>query len=242
MSVEGPSQPNSVSHEPQELETLRTENARLEAALAEAQRWGQWLEAELHHRLRNTLAIVHSVVRRTALTSDSVEDYAMHLEGRVGAIGRGQTLARRGAEARGIDLDALIAEELLAHGAHEGEQLTLAGPPIRLRGAATASLGLAFHELAVNAVKYGALSTPEGRIAVRWHVMGGRLLRLDWVETCPTTAPASPDRRGFGTELIERTLAYELGAESRLTFTGQGLRCTLELPLTDEVSPMEDPA
>ena len=90
------------------------------------------LLAELQHRVRNTLAVVRSIARRTGETSESVEDYAMHLDGRLDALARTQALVTRDPQA-GIDLEYLVAEELLAHAAHEGEQVTIAGPPIRLK-------------------------------------------------------------------------------------------------------------
>lgn len=200
--------------------------------------------AELQHRIRNTLALVRSVVRRTAASSETVEDYAMHLDGRLGAIARLQDMSLWGQDGKGIDLAYLLAEELLAHGAREGEQVTLTGPPIELRNRAGALLGLAFHELAVNAVKFGALSGSPGQVAVDWRVedmapnaTDAGSLWLQWKETLASSTAPAPQRRGFGTELIEGMLAYELGAAARLELLAEGARCTIALPLTADVAP-----
>jgi two-component system, chemotaxis family, CheB/CheR fusion protein len=226
-----------------ELEGLRGENARLKAALAEAERRNTLLRAELRHQVRNALAIVESVVRRTARTSDTLEYYTTHLEGRLAAIRRSQRMASLSAGEGGIGLEFLLAEELLVHGAHEGQQISLSGPAVQLRGEAAASLGLAFHELAVYSLTYGALSSPDGRIAITWGLEpgdsgrepAGGFLRLDWVETGGLAPADRPKREGFGTELIERMLAYQLGGEASLNFAPRGLHCTISLRLTEHL-------
>lgn len=196
------------------------------------------LLAELQHRVRNVMAVVRSIARRTGETSETLEDYAMHLDGRLDALGRAQALVTRD-PAAGVDLEYLIAEELLAHAAHDGEQVRLGGPQVRLKAKAAETMGLAMHELATNAVKYGALSREGGRIAVTWAVEEGRgapLLRFRWAESGVSDAVAGPRRRGFGTELIERTLRYELGATAAIDFAAEGLRCTIDLPLTERIA------
>ncbi|HVL72914.1 MAG TPA: sensor histidine kinase, partial [Beijerinckiaceae bacterium] len=112
-------------------------------------------------------------------------------------------------------------------------------PKVRLRPKAAEMLGLAMHELATNAVKYGALAADGGRIAVNWTIEDGDkapLLRLIWTETGAVLDGGPPTRRGFGTELLERTLAYELDAATDLAFQDGGLRCTVAVPLTDRIA------
>jgi two-component system, chemotaxis family, CheB/CheR fusion protein len=195
-------------------------------------------EAELRDRIATMFAFMNSVVRRSAESAETVEDYAMHLEGRLSAIARGQDIDLRGRHQKGVDLDYLLAEELLAHGAKEGQQLALAGPSIELRHGAASLLGLALHELAVNAVKFGGLSRPTGHIAVRWWVDhdGDDSLRLQWHEAIGAAMPAATRRSGFGTDLIERTLAHELGAEGSLTFGEDWLQCDIEVPMSADVA------
>ena len=161
----------------------------------------------------------------------------MHLDGRLNAFARTQALVTRDPEA-GVDLEYLVGEELLAYRVNEDEKVRISGPPIRLTPRAAETFGLAIHELVTNAVKYGALSKPAGRLAVSWQAAGDRdapKLRFVWRETGGPALESPPTRRGFGTELLERTLAFELKGETVLEFARDGLICTIELPLTDRL-------
>jgi two-component system CheB/CheR fusion protein len=209
---------------------------RTEARAAEERR--RVLLGELQHRVRNTLAVVRSIARRTSQTSETVEDYAMHLDGRLNSFARVQSGVTRDPSA-GLDLAMLVADELLGCGAHEGKQLTLGGPNMRLQPKAAETLGLAIHELATNAIKYGALTSPDGHIDISWAIAGqssGPVLQFAWVESGVSLDPAAPRRRGFGTDLLERTLTYELKAETRLEFRPDGFRCSVVIPLTERVA------
>lgn len=187
---------------------------------------------ELQHRVRNLIAIVRSIAARTAATSASVEDLAMHLDGRLNALARTQMVLTRAPQS-GIDLEAVIREELLAQAARE-LQLDIEGPDVSLSAKAAEVLTLAIHELATNAVKYGALSEPEGRVRVRWsltHRLAEPWLDLTWHESGVRMASAAPRRRGFGTELVETRVPYELHGSGVLDFRPGGLRCRLSFPL-----------
>jgi PAS domain S-box-containing protein len=200
----------------------------------------RFLLSELQHRVRNILAIVRSVVHRTVRTTDTVEDYMMHLDGRLNALARTQVLATRSPFV-GIDLAFLVAEELLSYAAQEDEQVSIEGPDLRLQPRAAETLGLAIHELATNAVKYGALSNPAGHIRVSWRIEpeprtdGSAHLLFEWTETGSQNVAAPPWRRGFGTELLERTLPFDLDAETVLTPAPDGLCWRIALPLTDRI-------
>lgn len=231
---------------------LEAENARLRRALAEAECRRGRMSQEVQHGVRNMLAVVRSIARRTAQTSETAEDYALHLDGRLDALARAHAMLARD-PGGGVRLDVLLAEELLAHTAHEGDRVCLCGPVVRLRGKAAEVFALAAHELAVNAVKYGALRAPQGCLTVTWRVEAeaieparagegrsdrgpaGGVLRLEWRETGVALADVPPRRGGFGTEMIERTLAYELGAVASLGFGPDGACCTVVLPLTASV-------
>ena len=162
----------------------------------------QWREAtlptaviELRHQLRNTLGVIRSIARRTARTSGSVEEYAAHLESRLDAVARVQSALIN--HTQGTDLGQLIADELLAHAAREGNRLRIAGPAVRLQPKAAEILGLAVHELALNAVKFGSLSGLDGHLTVDW-TMDDRTLDLIWREGGLRFDPTRPRRRGFG--------------------------------------------
>jgi two-component system, chemotaxis family, CheB/CheR fusion protein len=207
-----------------DLARLEAESAKLRAQLAATQ-----------HRVRNTLAVIRSIARRSAETSENVEEYAAHLDGRIGAFARIQGALLQDPDA-GLTLDALVSNALLSVLAREGERWTLDGPAVTLKPKTAELMGLALHELATNAVKFGALSWPRGRIAVRWRLEeragtdGEPRLALTWTETGAPEPPVAA-RRGFSTELLENTLAYELGAEATLDFTPEGVICRIALPL-----------
>ena len=211
---------------------LRIVEERAEFLQRKAEERQRLLLAELQHRVRNTLGVVRSIARRSALTSSTVEEYASHLDGRLSAFARSQAFVTRDPEA-GVDLEYLVAEELLAYHAREGEQVQVSGPSIRLQPKPAETLVLALHELATNAVKYGALAKPEGRIAVTWQIdrTGGTpQLVFEWVEKNGPKID-KPARRGFGSELLEQTLAFELKARTTLSFDPGGLHCKIVIPL-----------
>jgi two-component system CheB/CheR fusion protein len=195
----------------------------------------QVLLHELQHRVRNILAVVRSVAQRTSRSADSVETYSHVLTGRINAMARTHNVLTSSPEAT-LDLHKLIRSELEATSSEVDKQLSITGPEITLAGKAAESLGLAMHELATNAVKYGALSTGNGHISVNWAIDGSRqkpALVLTWRESKVDITP--PIRRGFGSELIERVVPYDFGGTGKLEFTADGLLCVLNLPLSADV-------
>ena len=185
--------------------------------------------AELHRRICDVLALTRLVTRRALKIGAEAEEFALHLEGRLDAIARAQLAVARD-PGLGVELEDLIAEELLAHAASPGDRVNVYGPAVVLRPEVAGLLGLALHELASNAVKYGALSAPAGRLDVTWRVWGG-VLRLEWREAGVPLAHVAAPRGGFGTELIEHILARELDASASFGFGPDGVQCTIALPL-----------
>jgi two-component system CheB/CheR fusion protein len=204
-------------------------------AMARAEERQRLLLGELQHRVRNTLGVVRSIARRSAQTSSTVEEYAAHLDGRLNAFARTQAMVTRDPDG-GVDLEYLIAEELLAYNAREGEQVRISGPAIRLQPKPAESFALAIHELATNAVKYGALSQPSGNIDIAWRIQeaSAPVLVFEWRERGgPKVQP--PQRKGFGTEMLERTLAFEFKARTSLQFAPSGIQCTIVIPLSRRI-------
>jgi PAS domain S-box-containing protein len=191
----------------------------------------QRLTHELQHRVRNSMAVIRSITRRTALLAESVEDMAAHLYGRIDAFARVQAMVTRG-DSDGIDLYEIISDELLVHAMQDGEQVSLTGPVVLVRPKTAELIALAMHEMLTNAVKFGVLGIAGGTIAVRWEV-GPVEFRLYWVER---GAPPPPPRRdGFGTELLERTLPYELNAQTKRDFRSDGIDIEIMLPVADNL-------
>lgn len=191
------------------------------------------LLAELQHRVRNTLAIIRSIARRTGETAETVADFASHFEGRLNAFARTQTRLARDPGA-GIDLEFIIAEELTACAAREGARVKIGGPKVALKPKAAETLTLAIHELATNSVKYGALSGGGGAVSATWSIARDAQppqLTLRWSETGVVADPERPVRDGFGTELLVRTLPYELDATVHLDIGPTGVVCEIALPL-----------
>jgi len=197
---------------------------------------------ELQHRVRNIMGVIRSLANRTADGPADVEDYRQRLEGRLLALARVQTLLTREANAGG-SLRHLLETEVHAQAHHPG-QLEVVGTDIVVSPKAVEVLTLAFHELATNALKYGALSVPDGLVSVTWRTIekaGAPWLVLDWTETRAPSRPPSL-RRGFGSELIEARIPYELRGKGRVTITSEGARCHLEFPLNGAESILETDA
>jgi two-component system, chemotaxis family, CheB/CheR fusion protein len=186
------------------------------------------LIGELQHRTRNLLAVVQSLVVQTLGKGGSIEGFTTRLQ----ALGRVQGLIGEALEEH-IDLGDVVRAELHAVGAPD-KKLSISGPPVALGFELVQTLGLVLHELATNALKYGALKEPHGRLGVSWTVRSDQdvdTLSLEWQESGVPNLTA-PSRRGFGSELIEKAMRYTLQAKTELNFGGDGVVCRIELPTT----------
>ena len=185
------------------------------------------LAREVDHRAKNVLAVVQAMLRLTP--KDDAATYARTVEGRVSALARAQTLL---AEDRwsGADMRALVQGELAIFLA--GQRAELDGPPVIVPAGAAQPIAMALHELAMNAVKHGALSVPEGRVSVSWTLNSASgTLRLRWAEAGGPAVAGLPDRRGFGMRVLEGTVRGQLGGTISLGWEATGLVCEAELPL-----------
>ncbi|MEO1968398.1 MAG: HWE histidine kinase domain-containing protein [Sphingomonadaceae bacterium] len=197
------------------------------------------LLAELQHRVRNILAMVRSMVRQTSSTYEYLEEFTAHLVGRLDAMARTQVLLTRSADSQ-VHLEHLVHVELDAHLADEA-RVEVKGPNVRLSSKAAEVLTLALHELATNSIKYGALAEPGGALSVTWAVApldGENWLQLEWQEQSMQTI-CQGDKSGFGTELIEQRVPYELHGEGTLYVTASGVRAEIAFPLIDGTSVFE---
>ncbi|AWN46848.1 histidine kinase [Methylobacterium terrae] len=189
------------------------------------------LMQEMAHRVKNTLALVQAVAAQTLRNATSLEAAMEAFNGRLMALSDAHDVLIRGAWAE-ADLAAVVAGAMAPHLDAVAGRFAAAGPPVSLGPRAVLTLSLMLHELATNAGKYGALSSPAGRVAVTWVLAGddGGVLRLCWQESGgPPVAP--PRREGFGSRLIARSLVHSFGGRVSLRFPPEGAVMELEAPL-----------
>jgi PAS domain S-box-containing protein len=192
---------------------------------------------ELNHRVKNTLAVIQSIAQQTFRGDAAAPDARQAFESRLTALAAAHDLLTgRNWEAASL-LDVIDRAGI---GCGVGnERITIQGEDIELAPRTAVSISMALHELCTNAVKYGALSNEEGRVTVAWTLAGeagGRRLSLRWSEQGGPPVPP-PARRGFGSRMIERGLAAELGGTAELLFRPEGVVCRVEAPLPEPDSP-----
>ena len=188
--------------------------------------------AELDHRVRNTLAVVQSLLRLSAKEGQSKEDFVPSAIGRIDALAAAHGILTQ-TQWRGGSLRQLISDELRAYMSRDSNRVVVDGADVLLSPKPAISVALVLHELATNAVKYGALSTPEGRVRISLTANEqGPTPRLIivWLEAGGPSV-AKPTREGFGTKLIRSSLTSEFGASVTLEFSPEGAMCTVILPL-----------
>ena len=192
------------------------------------------LMAELDHRVKNILMVISSLVAQSLKATPQPEVFGETIEGRIQALSRVHALLnqRRSNQA---PLQDVVEGELAAYRSDGKERVVIDGVSVNLTPRATQSVAMALHELATNAAKYGALSTPDGTVHVSWRIANSTdapTVTIDWHESGGPRIK-SPSRRGFGSDLIERIVSYELEAKVHRDFAPTGLRCRIEFPLRD---------
>jgi two-component sensor histidine kinase len=187
---------------------------------------------ELNHRVKNTLATVQSLALQTQRQSEAEPATGDAFMERLHALARVHDLLSEAAW-EGASLHEVVGQTLAPY-VEDVARITVSGPAVRLVPNAAVTLNMAFHELATNAVKYGALSTPAGRVDIAWGTDGADIV-MDWRER-DGPAVAQPTRRGFGSRLIEQGLARELGSEATLAYPPEGLHCRIRVPLSGKLS------
>lgn len=224
---------------PTAVAEIRDIGAALDAAASELSRRDgarRLLVDELNHRVKNTLATVQSFALQSFRGLDGAAGRQREaFEGRLLALSAAHNILTRESWA-GADLRTVI-HEVLRPFEGGGTRFSLSGPELRLQPRVALALGMVLHELCTNAAKHGALSVPEGRVALAWEAgapeNGVRCLRLTWAESGgPPVVP--PARRGFGSRLIERGLAAELGGGARIGFPPGGVTCEVTACVADE--------
>ncbi|THD61550.1 HWE histidine kinase domain-containing protein [Phenylobacterium sp.] len=190
---------------------------------------------ELNHRVKNSLATVQAIAAQSLRGPNIPAEARERFMARLVALARANDVLV--AETwTGASLASVAAQMANPHG--DAERFTIEGPEVHLAPQTATAMALGLHELATNAAKYGALSTPEGRVSLTWSLEGegaGRRLKLTWRESGgPPVGPPGPP--GFGSRLIERGLASELKANVRLVYAPTGVVFSLAAPLSDSVA------
>lgn len=192
------------------------------------------LNQELNHRVKNILAVIQSLVGRKPKEGETLANYADALRGRIQALAFAHDQVIR--DDQGGLLGDLLGAELGPY-AGDGKPIRLDGPALALDGRAFSVLALVFHEMATNAAKYGALSQPGGHLSVEWRIDGEGNCRIRWTES-GLQGVTPPARAGFGSALIEQSLPFDLGGESRIDYRPQGIEAAFMLP-ADFVRPAD---
>ncbi len=193
---------------------------------------------EVQHRVKNLLAIIQVIARQTLARPD-VSPEVQAFEGRINAIIATNAHLLKQDDHSAV-LEDLVRDAISPFIGGNSELVTAQGPTIGLRPKAASALGMALHELATNAVKYGALSTPEGRISVDWRA-GDTTFEMDWVEQGGPPA-VEPEQTGFGTVLICRVLQAETGGTVSMEFGDHGFAFHLIAPLENLGAQIDEPA
>nr|WP_281381348.1 PAS domain S-box protein [Microvirga lupini] len=190
------------------------------------------LVRELHHRVRNTLAVVQALASATARTATNMRDFNRSFSSRVAALAKTQTLLTEDYW-QTAPLREMLQCELQPFWGSRHERFRLEGPEVNLSADLAIPLSMAFHELTANAAQYGALSVRKGCVAVTWELVvehGRRELHLAWVEKNGPPV-GKPAHSGFGSFLMERVLPAQCNAKAHLSFDPAGLRCEIHIPL-----------
>jgi PAS domain S-box-containing protein len=203
--------------------------------VSDRKRWEehqQLLINELNHRVKNTLATVQSIATQTLRNAPTMKAASEALESRIFALSRAHDVLTR-ENWEGARLYEIVAQTVAPYSSQGEDRLHISGPDVKLSPRMALALAMALQELATNAVKYGALSNAAGEVTISWalrHEADRPRLNLTWKEAGgPPVVP--PTRRGFGSRLIERSLAHDLDGDVSIAFDPAGIVCTVDAPI-----------
>jgi PAS domain S-box-containing protein len=190
------------------------------------------LMRELTHRSKNLLTVIQAIMRQTASNCRSIEDFETRFAARLQSLAGSHDLLVQ-EDWQGASMRELVRSQLGHYSDRDDPQIELTGPPLQIPPDAAQHIGMALHELATNAAKYGALSSPRGKVRISWSTLqapdGSSMCQLAWEESGGPPVER-PSRRGFGRVVIERTVARALHGEVRIDYAPTGLCWTLEFP------------
>jgi PAS domain S-box-containing protein len=200
------------------------------------------LVGELNHRVKNALAIVQSLVQASLrqATSRPAQAMAQTLAERLQALHRAHDLLLE-SQWSGASLKAMVERELDPYKREDGPKIVIKGPDVLLPPASTSILAMTLHELATNAVKYGALSQNNGQLGITWKTGRGNRLHLTWEERAQLHSVPTKRGGGFGMQLIDKGIRHNLGGETKVEFRPTGLYVEMNVPLEPSKEPRSKP-
>jgi two-component sensor histidine kinase len=186
--------------------------------------------AELRRRIRRLFAAIRTLAADMQYQGRDVQESARHLADRVSALGRAAVTP----VSSGVDLEALVLDELRAHGLDRSAAL-VDGPTVQLNAKSAELMALVVHELTTNAIKFGALSQLQTQLRVAWWFNDGAVpcLHFEWVEKGVRMAPIKSRNPGFGSQVVKRLIARELHGDGKMLFLPDGVFCTIEVPSSE---------
>ena len=210
------------------------ERVHTHAELERSAREQHVLARELGHRVKNLLGLVRALASLTTTKDRTAAEFRKDFIQRLHALTTAESLVFDSDDER-AEMTALAEEVLAAYRQDNGEKITIEGIPVGLPARRARMFGLALHELATNAAKHGALGVPKGRVKLDWRIEGtgqAQRVRMDWEESDgPEITP--PERKGFGTRLLEDVVAHELGGDAELDYEPGGVNYYLDFPLEE---------
>ncbi|MHC2021149.1 sensor histidine kinase [Methylobacterium sp. CM6247] len=233
--LERPFHPAVLANAVRSALRARRRQREVQAYLEERQRTHErqaLLIRELHHRVKNTLATVQGLLGATARSTKDVDTFYQSFSDRIVSLGKTHNLLTEDYW-QTAPLRELLQNELGHYNDGTANRITLEGPPVELAADLAVPTGMAIHELTTNATKYGALSLPSGRVTVSWSVDqrdAERVLELRWTESGGPLVKA-PERKGFGSTLLQRVLAQQCNADVDITYEAEGLHFRMVAPL-----------
>lgn len=192
---------------------------------------------ELTHRAKNLLTVIMAIATQTARRNSSVQEFLNAFAKRIQGLGASHDLLVN-SDWGGVQLKDLLHAQLSPFGGVDNKRISVSGPDILLKPDVLQALGMAFHELATNATKYGALSNKKGSVFIKWHRSeddDGTRFHLNWTEQ-NGPAVAAPDYRGFGHVIIVNSLKATVSGDVDIAFDSKGLTWTVNAPLSAVMS------
>jgi two-component sensor histidine kinase len=224
--------PRQAEDEPDYLKELLAQAGIDAQASSVAAKLQEVIVGELHHRVKNTLAIVSAITSQSLRTANSLEEATKTIAGRIHALGVAQDLLLS-ERWTGAGCRTLIEHAVKAFQSKGLDRFEIGGDNIAVSSGPAIALSMVIHELCTNAIKYGALSAPAGRVSISWSVFSKddlKRFKLRWKERGGPPVH-QPSRRSFGSRLIEQALPGQLQGEARLRFELDGLSCEVNIPL-----------